>query len=210
MAGTAVGGEYLDTVRITFSEPVSFSHADPLMFTDMAGAPALRAIAVGGNTMSAILPIDVALRDHAPSAGDSVWINTAGPRYVVDGRGVAQTSPGNRRAALRVVAPPDAFKMGAGPTLFNPTERPFVIRVRANERIGELAADAGGTATIYDGLGNIVLDERMELDGGELRLRWDGRNRSGSLVDQGTYLAIVKVTANDVTMQRRIKIGVDR
>lgn len=210
MAGSPEGGVYHDTLRVTFTEGVSLTGIEPISFSGFTGTPVLYAINVRGAEMTAIVQIPVDNRTMAPVAGDSVWIATGGTASITDANGVVQLNPGNRRAALSVVAPPDAFSVAAGPTRFDPTERVFTIVVSANERIGELGSDARGTMTVYDGLGNVVCDTRFVQTGTGLEVRWDGRNRSNRVVGQGTYLAVITVSAAGNESRRKIKIGVDR
>lgn len=210
MSADAVSGVFFDTIRVVFSEPVDIGGTAPCAFSGALGVPQLYDMEITGAVLLAIVRVSSDDRTRTPAQGDSIRISTGGMSWVTDKRNITQSSPGNRRVALDVRPPPDVFELSAGPTLFNPAQRSFLVVARANERIGELDENAAGTVTIYDGLGNIVLDMPLERDAGRLTARWNGRNRSNSVVGQGTYLAIVTVRAAGVDSERRIKIGVDR
>jgi hypothetical protein len=77
-----------------------------------------------------------------------------------------------------------------------------------------LLKEAEGELTIYDGVGNVVIDRTQLLYDRELNSLiyvWDGKNSNGRYVGSGSYLGVVTVTEPEKKSQaRKVMIAVRR
>jgi hypothetical protein len=199
---------YHDSVRTVFSENVRINGTRPLVIIRGLSNPELLRIDVTADRMSAFLALGTDQKTQAPRAGDSVRLAVD---MVADNAGNVQRVTFNRAVALDVRVPPDVFLVHAGPTLFRPSgAEQFRIMLVPNERIGNFTSDSKADLAIYDPLGNVVLKEKFLPGENTFIIRWNGTNRRGAIVSQGTYLAIIDARINGRMSKKQVKIGVDR
>lgn len=210
MANEAVSGMYTDTLVVVFSEAVSVGGAQPFAYSGSISTLALTQVRVSGSTLTAVVQWPEGSRVGTPSTGDSLWISTMAGIDVADTRGVVQRNSMNRKVPIVVTTPPDFFRSVSGPVPFDPQKKQFVMVLRPNARVSTLLAGDRASVTVRDGLGNVVASGQFVRGEGELRWTWDGRNRDGRLVGQGTYVAQVSLTIGGRSSSMKTKIGVDR
>ena len=120
---------------------------------------------------------------------DSVWINTAvSVNNAVDQGGNAQTIPTNKRVALVTKKPPFSLKVVYGPNPFAPGAANFRIIVTAKTKAADQTTFRYKVA-IFDKVGNLIHEIPEAVVDDTINVTWDGVNKSGRLVGNGTYLA---------------------
>jgi hypothetical protein len=151
--------------------------------------------------------------------GDSAWINTdvnVVDNNVIDVSGNVQRNLSNKRVAITVNQPPFALNIQMGPNPFNPRNPdPKVKKVRISiTAMTEVALSTKFivSLTIYDKVGNVVKKIPEDdpapyspdiADGNIVKndscvVFWDGTNRQGRIVGNGTYLGMLKVSYQTV------------
>jgi len=154
---------------------------------------------------------DVWHKSNTLQPGDSIAIRTnAAGNSISDTKRNIQNNPENIRVPVRVVPPKNFFRMRSGPTLFDPSQRHFMVNLAPNERISVLDHDSKGTITIYDGVGNVVVLEPLGRTRNTLQYIWTGHNSNKRLVGQGTYVVVVDFTMSGMSAKRKLKVGVKR
>ena len=176
------------------------------------------------------------------SRNDSIWINEKDS--VSDNHGNLQTNANNRRVTIQTRDINYNFTATAGPTPVNPktytvphiARRQFrdgsvpngvIILIKSSEPL--LPQDSvSANISIYDQVGNALLKNEQCVsisEDGRLLYIWNGVNKNGRYVGEGTYVAVVNVKVSNgvsqtikqklafyinepgLTMKIKIKIG---
>ncbi len=210
LADRAVGGEYFDTLRVVFTEPVMQKGNAPFVYAPPGSVPSFEEIDVQGAVLRGIVRMSES-RTPALEPGVMIAVNTQDPQGDVrDGAGNVQENPGNRRVPIVVASNAKQYEKHYGPTLFTPGKRDFVLILRANPRLPLISGDSEASIKILDAVGNVIRSERFYAGEDYLKFAWDGRNANGRYVGQGTYLLLVDFTVNGVSGNEKMKIGVKR
>lgn len=145
-----------------------------------------------------------------PDKGDSIWLQ---PRSkLADNRGTIQNAEKNRHAPLVVGKMPYSVDILIGPNPFDPFLEKVTVTIKTNARVAT-RVDSVVQVTVYDAVGNTVqvLFPERNVDGslrwgvdGCLFLIWNGENRQGRKVGNGTYLFFIK--ADGVAEKRYIGV----
>lgn len=207
-----------DTMVVTFSEEVTSDFGIHPLIISKRGAmavsvPELRVLQKTGTTV-VYLVASTFTDELYPSDNDSVYINTAA--FVADSVNNRQTNPLNNRALLLVKEIRPHFKIKYGPNPFNPLTETFAILVDPYVR-SKGSTQFTVTVSIYDKTGTRI--HHVPWPAGKIpatvaeKVVWNGTNRNGRYVGNGTYLAIVKVFDSSgsripVDMQGPLFIGV--
>ncbi|MCX7727100.1 MAG: hypothetical protein N2053_09665, partial [Chitinispirillaceae bacterium] len=146
-----------------------------------------------------------------PENGDSVWIN---PIYAIGDSLTWQNNPSNRRVLLQVKRGALSWDVIAVPNPFNPYNRGIVdssVTIHIINPVNPLLPvnipDA--MLSIYDQVGNIVAKSlKFEKTEKGPICKWNGTNRKGRIVGDGTYIGIVTVNDSGRREIKRIKIGI--
>ena len=188
----------VDTLRMLFSETVLSDPATPI------GAFNLRSRSTGqGYTFRVSGSRLISQREYLyfgkaegvayPQAGDSIWLQPEA--MVTDFKGNRQTSPLNRRVAVSVGIPDltfDMFRITFGPVPFNPMAgEQFRLKMIPVSRMPVALDSISIRAVIYDKVGNLIADRSLLPITGvgtpHFGLEWNGTNRRGRIVGNGTY-----------------------
>lgn len=208
MSSSAADGIYHDTLVVTYSEPVTVGGTAPFQVFGHVTTFPITSFTVSGATLTALVDVPDSQRDLAPAAGDSLSI--APGSTTADQYGNTQTVAGNRRVPVVVSSPPDFFSAASGPIPFQPPNQYYTIVLRPNERIASLSGDDHARLMVYDATGGVVVEGPFERADGFLRYRWDGRNQTGRLVGQGTYVVVVDLKMSGRSTTKKLKVGVKR
>ncbi|HEX2957739.1 MAG TPA: hypothetical protein VHO70_12970, partial [Chitinispirillaceae bacterium] len=219
-----------DTLIITFSEKTnSVTAITPFKFMDpvtmVQYSINLSNISSGNGSTQRFL-VDLINGKSVISRNDSIWINENAS--VNDHFHNIQTNSNNRRVTLQTKDINYTFTVTAGPTPVNPktymipnfirnqfkngsVPNGLLVLIKANETI--LPQDSmSAHISIYDQVGNAVLknDECVAIsESGKLLYIWNGVNRNGRYVGDGTYVAIINVkVSNGVSHSIKTKIGI--
>jgi hypothetical protein len=160
------------------------------------------------------------------SRSDSIWINETAS--INDKYNNVQDNKDNHRATLQSSKIDYTFTVTAGPTPVNPktytipniiknqfnngaVTNGVVVQIKSGERV--LPQDSvSASISIYDQVGNAVIkDEKCAVtsENGKLLYVWNGVNRNGRYVGDGTYVAVITVkVSNGVTRTIKTKIGI--
>lgn len=163
-----------------------------------------------------------------PSSKDSIWIDPKAE--VADMSENIQENSGNRRGLLTVRPLPITIKMEYGPNPFTVNQssiakdkglpsgiagkKGFLLKVTPMSRVST-TENLNGSVIIYDALGNVVYENDLVKSSSKSSsikyFLWEGQNRRGRFVGQGTYVGIVTVK-NDAGLEKkeRFQIGVKR
>lgn len=219
-----------DTLLITFSEKTDsvtaispFKLIDPVTLVNYSMN--LTNLSSGNGVTQRFL-VNFVEGKSTVSRNDSIWINENAS--VKDNNSIIQNNPDNRRVSLHSNAIKYTFTATAGPTPVNPKTYsipPFirnqfedgsvpngvVVLVKSGERI--LPQDSiNAKISIYDQVGNTVLKNYpcvATSENGKLLYIWNGVNRNGRYVGEGTYVAVINVTvSNGVSHTIKTKIGI--
>jgi len=160
------------------------------------------------------------------SRNDSIWINENAS--VSDTYKNVQDNKANRRVTLQSSKINYSFTVTAGPTPVNPktysipgivtskfnngaVTNGVVVQIKSGEKV--LPQDSvSASISIYDQVGNaVVKDDKCAVtsENGKLLYIWNGVNRNGRYVGDGTYVAVVAVkVSNGVSRTIKTKIGI--
>ncbi|MDO5576685.1 MAG: hypothetical protein Q4F84_06355, partial [Fibrobacter sp.] len=163
-----------------------------------------------------------------PGNKDSIWIDPKAE--VADMSGNVQENSQNRRGILTVRPLPITIKMEYGPNPFTVNQssiakdkglpsgiagkKGFLLKVTPMSRVST-TQNLDGSVMIYDALGNVVYENDLVKSSNKNSsikyFLWEGQNRRGRFVGQGTYVGIVTVK-NDAGIEKkeRFQIGVRR
>lgn len=161
-----------------------------------------------------------------PSRNDSIWIDEKAS--VGDLAENIQDNKDNHRVLLQFIAKQYTFTVVACPTPSDPQKdlipsqiqrdmpklkgnTGLVVIIKSDELI--LAQDSiSATISVYDQLGNPVVKDdicTVSSENGKLLYVWNGANRNGRIVGNGTYVAIAKVkVTNGVSRTIKTKMGI--
>ncbi len=220
-----------DTLVVKFSEkadsvdvPVPFWLFDPVK--QLRYSLNLSTIASGDGITQRFIVTAVNVKTSV-SRNDSIWINEAAS--VNDKLNNVQDNKDNRRVTLQSQKIDYSFTAIAGPTPVNPKTYtiPNVIASQFNNgavtngvvvqiKSGEVALpqdSMSASITIYDQVGNAVIkDDKCAVvtkENGKLLYIWNGVNRNGRYVGDGTYVAVIVVkVSNGVSRTIKTKIGI--
>lgn len=122
-----------------------------------------------------------------PEKADSVWINP--DAKLSDLNLNKQINSLNSRVLLSVRSTPIKFRFRVGPNPFKPSQQEISIIIDPSLRTREeisIEADVN----IFDPIGNVIFHakENKLNENSEIEIKWDGTNRSGRIVTDGTYL----------------------
>lgn len=219
-----------DTLVVTFSEICdSVRSSNAFKFFDYTNnvnySMNLSTLSAGEGTVQRFI-VNSVNGKQSPSHGDSIWINESAS--VTDLSGNIQDNAQNHRAAMVFVALQYNFVVQVCPTPADPKNDPIprdiytqfadqsitkgvVVVIKSSETL--LPQDTvNATISIYDPMGNaVVKDDRCTVskENGKLFYGWNGTNRNGRFVGNGTYVAVVKVTvSNGVSRTIKARIGI--
>ncbi len=211
VAGTEDAGYYRDSLVVTFSESVLQEGAHPFIYENLEQPFVLESIHVEETVLRAIVSVPSNRTGQAVPPDATLRINVGETENRVrDQFGNYQRNPHNRAVPITVKADSRPITKKYGPTLFRASEREFVMVLRPHDRVGMLSADSEASAKIFDRTGNVVAVKKFDRTSEDLRMRWDGRNRNGRYVGQGTYILVLEYRLNGENGSERIKIGVKR
>jgi hypothetical protein len=220
-----------DTLVVTFSEPINsaIDGTTPFKFHCMSlSAPYTLPLNTtsftprGGNSYQFITTGKVIPEDPIkfPRTGDSVWIDPAAS--IKDVSLNVQKNPANRRVPLKVTLKPD-LRISISSNPFNPAD-PILVRgvsgsglaitIRPEGQMGDLSNVREATVTIYDVLGNTVIEKtpfKKNVTENIYYFTWDGHNKNNRMVGTGTYLAVIMTTDQNGKRTKELqRIGVKR
>ncbi len=207
-----------DTVIARFSEPIAAIPAtdQPLLFAGPGGRSyEIRVENPSVKAPAYVFIVKSSTAEPPPSENDSAWINTAAEiagKNVVDLFNNAQTNPANKRVPVIIKRPYLHIKVAVGPNPFNPknptdaSQKKVSISIRARTKVA-VKTTYWVSASIYDKVGNVVKkipdDVREQyanvsptneiVSEDSCKISWDGTNRQGRIVGNGTYLAILNI-----------------
>jgi hypothetical protein len=222
-----------DTLVVKFSEkadsvdvPAPFWLFDPV--TQVKYSISLSTIASGdGITQQFVVkPGSMTNGKTSVSRNDSIWINEAAS--INDKLNNVQDNKDNRRVTLQSSKIDYSFTVTAGPTPVNPktytipnvitnqfnngaVTNGVVVQIKSGERV--LPQDSvNASISIYDQVGNaVVKDDKCAVtkENGKFLYIWNGVNRNGRYVGDGTYVAVISVkVSNGVSRTIKTKIGI--
>ena len=231
-----------DTLYARFSEAIASIPAvdQPFLFNGPQGRSyEIRVENATIRTTTYIFIVKSSTAEPPPGDGDSAWINTASEvvqTNVIDLNNNVQKNPINKRVPVVIKRPFLHIKILVGPNPFNPkngpdaSQRKVTVSIKARTKVA-VKTDYWVSASIYDKVGNVV---KKIPDGNEsdhlgqkvvnneivtpdsCTVSWDGTNRQGRIVGNGTYLAIlnIKYKSEGVDLLQNppeiIKIGVQQ
>ena len=220
-----------DTLTVYFSEDVSdIDDDEPFkLYNIETGKQYSFTINTPGNNMGSTHRFTVKSINgiEFPGDKDSIWIN--GDASVSDEYGNRVTTSDNRHAPLKV-KPADftiVVDKGPNPLVINksvfqddgsiPKEingKPgIVVRVKAIAKV-VTRVKMHGNIEIYDALGNLVFKDesrKSRNSSSNIYFFWNGMNRKGRYVAEGTYHAILRVYREDGQKSiSKFNIGVKR
>lgn len=219
-----------DTLIITFSEKADsvtaispFKLMDPV--TKVPYSLEISNISSGNGVTQRFLVNNINGKSIV-SRNDSIWINENAS--VNDNLKNIQSNANNRRVALQTNDIKYTFTAAAGPTPVNPKTYvvPNIVRnlfkdgsipngvivlIKSSEPI--LPQDSiSAHISIYDQVGNAILKDDQCVsasENGKLLYIWNGVNKNGRYVGEGTYVAVVNVkVSNGVSSTIKTKIGI--
>ncbi|MDG5815826.1 hypothetical protein QA601_12110 [Chitinispirillales bacterium ANBcel5] len=163
---------------------------------------------------------DTVPEDFFPAAGDSIYINHVAK--VVDLMGNVQDNPQNKRVPLEIGEIPIQITASVGPSPYRWGQEVtlqdglgefngLLFRLDVRARVSEgLNLDA--MVTVYDNMGNIVLNTNMEQEQSRSYLTYKWRhplsNRKGRNVAAGTYLAFFNVVRDGTVRSIPVKFSI--
>lgn len=210
---TADGVTPDDTLEVKFSEAVTVQSTRPfLLSAKTGGVRYVFPVASTGTSGPAetrrfiIGAIEPAGAVKYPMAGDTLWLDPVAA--VSDGGGAAQTNQFNRRVLLEVTWPKSPWIVGVSLNTFTPNTGTVIT---AQKKTPYDMDRTGAAVTIYDAMGNLVVEDAMKQAEGTYIYKWKGMNRNMRLVGTGAYLAIVKISEDGRQIYvKKMKIGVRR
>lgn len=219
-----------DTLIVTFSEKTEkvdkvspFKLMDPV--TKVPYSLDVTNISVGDDVTQIFLVNSINGKSIV-SRKDSIWINEKDS--VSDNLENIQTNPNNRRVIVQTNDINYNFTVTAGPTPVNPktyliphtarsqfkdgsVSNGVIILIKSSELL--LPQDSvSANISIYDQVGNAVLKDGQCVstsENGKLLYIWNGVNKNGRYVGDGTYVAVVNVNVtNGISRTIKTKIGI--
>ncbi|NLG16818.1 MAG: fibro-slime domain-containing protein [Fibrobacter sp.] len=141
----------------------------------------------------------------SPSENDTVWIDISGA--VRDTSGNLQLNPANRRVLLKLIQEDPEWIARSGP---NPVRLSISgVDIQVMPVMPVPISRYKATITIYDPLGNRIINSDMTFQNRYFQYYWNGYNRRGRKVGNGVYIAQVAVYDNKkVLWTNKINIAV--
>lgn len=209
------GSSAPDTLYVKFSEEISIINTDtPLKFRK-AGAYSdyiMHLQFLSEKASEYAFVVTSIEGSQYPTTSDSVWINPGSK--LSDLQANIQSDSLNKRVLLQIRSTPLKFKFKVGPNPFNPTLHLVTITVDPSIRTREMVR-IQAQVDIYDSFGNKLFSDLQKSESSttpEIKIHWNGTNRSGRIVANGTYLALVR--AEDLNLKsvetRNFFIGVKK
>ncbi len=212
-SGELTGAPVIDTLRIAFSETTDSESVKTItVFGLMNGRQIPYTFYVDSCRM-------LTLRDYLfygriegvefPRTGDLIWLHPTSS--VSDAGGNIQQSIDNRRAPVIVsfeVVKPGSIKKFVYPNPFNPDKGPVMIRLAPPVGLRfPVEIDSSAWMVFYDKVGNKITDKiHSVLNGTDAVLYWNGINKKGRKVGEGTYLCYLYFLGE----KEKVPIGVIR
>lgn len=228
--GKTSGSQIIDTLDVRFSEKTdSVDVSAPFWLinpvTQLKYSLILSNI-VSGDGITQRFVVNPVNGKSTVSRNDSIWINETAS--INDKYNNVQDNKDNRRVTLQSSKIDYMFTVTAGPTPANPKTNPIppvvqrmlgnstitngvVVQIKSGERV--LPQDSvNASISIYDQVGNaVVKDDKCAItsENGKLLYIWNGVNRNGRYVGDGTYVAVITVkVSNGVSRTVKTKIGI--
>jgi hypothetical protein len=201
---------YYDTLDIVFSETVV--NYDGVfgfnLYSTIAGTPYTFTVTEKRTRTQDTIRFIGRVHDVPfPNTGDLIWLQNNS--MVTDIRGNSQNSENNRHAPVVVK---DIYlslkntKITKGPNPFNPLLlEHFKVIIEPLSRF-PMQLDSSAGTIIYDKVGNVVAKPIPEKTVKGIEFKWDGRNKKGRAVGNGTYLMILYFKDE----RENVLIGVNR
>lgn len=191
-----------DTLIITFSEEVErIDYEEPFLFKPSSQIrPSYSLILMNsGSTFSkqSFLVMNV-LGNGYPDKNDSVYINVSG--NVKDRLSNIQNNPLNYRVLLQTKPATTQLMISVGPSPFDPRTEKCIITIDPLVKTKNVA-DISVEIAIFDGLGTLIYKD-LKQSSGKINYPWNGMNRNGRFVGNGTYLLLVKATDQKTNQTR--------
>jgi hypothetical protein len=208
---SASGDTSPDTLVITFSEEITDSSSGQL-FTfkaprDVDNRYTLFVRVSGKNNVRYHYHVYNLEGDGYPQDNDSVFITPSG--NISDVNGNIQNDYNNRRALLKTRPVSLNLNVTFGPSPFNPAKERLIITADPETKT-KSAIKIRIEITIYDCLGNLLFRNSQESNG-LIKCSWDGTNKNGRRVGNGTYLLLAKATdlksSQSILYQRKIGVA---
>ncbi|MBN1130305.1 MAG: hypothetical protein JXA71_15035 [Chitinispirillaceae bacterium] len=225
-----------DTLRVHFSESINSAQLKDTpfkLFSALMAAPytftvnpssivPAGLVSNGGRAYKMIVSSGVnpaAIR--FPRTGDSLWINQNGG--IRDSGLVVQNKEPNHKVKLFVVLKQDIqiilssnpFVINQQFDLANPriSGSGVAVIIKPLGAMGDLSNITEASITIYDVLGNIVLEKTkmsQNIPENVYAFNWNGQNRNNRMVGTGTYAAVITTVRTNKQYRDLVKIGVKR
>ena len=209
-----------DTLYLTISESVQpITSPQPVILFKNGNSdnytPKLQLIQQNGMECTFILAEEIP-DAYYPSGDDSVHFNVAAS--ITDAFGNAQINPDNRRVPLQLHEGPPHYRLFCGPNPFDPHLESIAIIIDPYVKTKGIAVFTA-SVIIYDKVGSLVWKYTWPTGrqpaNAITEIEWNGTNRKGRYVGNGTYLAIVTVydpsgKKISIDTHQPLKIGVLR
>ncbi|MCX7725846.1 MAG: hypothetical protein N2053_03240, partial [Chitinispirillaceae bacterium] len=203
----------VDTLRVIFSEPVTTESIKKMTAFNLLRPEngIYYTFNVSGSqvvTQKEFIFFGTTSGVDYPQSGDSIWIQPEAK--LSDFKGNIQLSERNRKVQVLVGEVFFSIKnivKKVYPNPFNPfTNESVVIQLIPEKSRFPIKIDTLAVAVIYDKVGNVVakLNSKPLSDGAEIK--WNGTNRKGRIVGDGTYLCFLYFKGE----RERIFIGVKK
>ncbi|MBN1306580.1 MAG: glycoside hydrolase family 9 protein [Chitinispirillaceae bacterium] len=218
--GDITKGEFVDTLRIVFSEPIRPDSVEKIRAFNLR-------CAYGDTPQNYTFNVSVTASDSGyrwigekeylffgrvhvvdyPKTGDLIWLQPESK--VTDSKGNIQKSENNRRVPVIVDEVTFSLKdvdRYSGPNPFNPNAETFVLTLRLKASRFPFQLDSSARAIIYDAVGSVVTEITSTQAPAGVRLQWNGTNKKGRIVGNGSYLLCFSFKGE----KERIMVGVMR
>ncbi len=198
---TLADGKFVDTLTITFSEDVkTMESIEEFNLFSMVFNSSYKFIVKDARSVNPKTCKYYVITDGVeyPKEKDSIWLKTGS---AIDDHGNIQNSKLNRRVILKVDTSPLNFKISAGPNPFSNRGKSeiYTIMIKPQGRASE-SVNIDATVFIYDALGNKIAQLKQFKDhesSSIVKYHWDGTNRKGRLVGNGTYMVVIKIKGSE-------------
>lgn len=193
--------EFIDTLTVTFSEDVkTMESIEEFKLFSMVFNSSYRFMVQDARSLNLKTCEYYVITNGVeyPKEKDSIWLKTGS---AVDNHGNIQNSKLNRRVILKVETPPLNIIISAGPNPFSNKGKSeiYTILIKPQGRAAE-SVDIEATVFIYDALGNKIAKLKQFKDhesSSIVKYQWDGTNKKGRLVGNGTYMAVIKIKGSE-------------
>jgi fibro-slime domain-containing protein len=201
-----------DTLIITFSEDVEgIDYEEPFLFKpSLSSRPSYALILMNTGTAGpkhSFLVVNIQGNGY-PDKNDSVYVNVSGD--VKDRFDNIQDNRLNHRVLLQTKPATTHLLISIGPSPFDPAKEKLIITIDPLVKTKNIA-NVNIEIDIFDGLGTLIY-KHLEQSTGKITHPWNGCNRKGRFVGNGSYLLLVKATdqkTNQTLFEQR-PIGVTK